>query len=83
MQMIRHENIFTDEYATLQSSLAKFPEIFMDFGVGENGFAVFGAGGDEVERMAGEKLVESFESGRTLIRVHEQIVAALCERRRV
>jgi hypothetical protein len=35
----------------------------VDFGVGKNGFAVFGVRGDEVERMAGEKPVKTFEPG--------------------
>ena len=42
----------------------------MDFGVGENRFAVFRAGGDKIERVTGEKPVELFESRRPLIRIH-------------
>jgi hypothetical protein len=83
MEMIRHQDVFADEHAARQSSHAKLSEIFVNFGVGENGFAVFGAGGDEVERIVGEKPVKTFESGRTLVWVHAKIVAALCERRRV
>jgi len=45
-------------------------KMFVDFGGGENRFAVFGSGGDEVERVVGEKPVETFDSGRTLIRIH-------------
>ena len=63
MQMIRHQNVFADEDAACQTGFTKLPEGFVNFGVGENGFAVFGAGGDEVERMTREKLVETFESG--------------------
>ncbi len=62
MQMIRHQDIFADEHATRQTRLAKLPEILVNFGVGENGFAVLGVRGDEVERMAGEKPVKTFES---------------------
>ena len=46
----------------------------MDFGVGENWFSVFGACGDEVKRMADEKPVETFESGRAQLRLHGEIV---------
>jgi hypothetical protein len=63
MLMIRHQDVFADKHATRQSGLAKFSDIFVDFDVGENRFAVFGAGGDEVKRMAGEKPVKTFESG--------------------
>ena len=70
MQMIRHQNVFADEHPTRQAGLAKFSEIFVDFGIGENGFAVFGASGNKVERMAGEQPVKTFESGRTFVRVH-------------
>jgi len=45
-------------------------------------FAVFGVGGDEVERMAGEKPVKTLESRRTLVRIHGGIVAAVCDRRK-
>ena len=82
MEMIRHQNIFADEYTTRQAGLAKLSEVFVDFDIGENGFAVFGVGGDEVERMAGEKPVKTLEPGRTLIRVHGEIVAAVCDRRK-
>ena len=70
MQMIRHQNIFADEHATRQSGLTKLPKIFVDFGAGKKGFAVLGIRGDEVERVAGEEPIKTFESGRTLIRVH-------------
>ncbi len=70
MQMIRHQNIFADENATRQSGFAELSEIFVDFGAGEKGFAVLGIRGDEVERVAGEEPIKTFESGRTLIRVH-------------
>ncbi|MEI8292057.1 MAG: hypothetical protein WCH99_21515, partial [Verrucomicrobiota bacterium] len=55
--------VFSDEDAAGQTRLAKLSKIFVDFGVGENGFAAFGIGGDEVERMAGEKPVKTLESG--------------------
>ena len=82
MQMIRHQNIFADKHATIQTGLAKLSEIFVDFEVGENRFAIFGASGDEVERVAGEKPVKTFESGRTLVWGHMQNVAAVCDRRK-
>jgi len=63
MQMIRHQNIFADKYTSRQSSLAELSEIFVNFGAGKKGFAVFGIRGDEVERVAGEKPVKTFESG--------------------
>jgi len=63
MQMIRHQNIFANEHAACQTGFAKLSKVFVSFGVGENGFAVFGAGGDEVERMTCEKPVETLEAG--------------------
>jgi len=60
--MIRHQNIFTDEHATCQPRLAKLSERFVNVGAGKKGFAVFGVGSDEVERMAREKPVKTFES---------------------
>ena len=61
--MIRHKNIFADKHAPRQSGLAKLPEIFVNRSVGENGFTVFGAGGDKIERMASEKPFKTLESG--------------------
>jgi hypothetical protein len=80
--MIRHQNVFADKYATFQADMAKLPESFMNLGVRENGFAVFGIRSDEVERMAREKLLKTFQSGRTFVRVHDSILAARCERRK-
>ena len=78
VEMIRHQNIFANEHSMRQASLAKLSEIFVDFGVDENGFAGFSVRGDEVERMAGEKPVKTFESGRTFIRVHAQDCSGIC-----
>jgi hypothetical protein len=35
LQMVRHQNIFTDKYTAHQSGLTKLPKIFVDFGVRE------------------------------------------------
>ena len=62
MQMIGHQNVFADEDAAFQTSLAKLSEIFVNSGVGEGGFAVFGVGGNEVERVTDKKPVETFKA---------------------
>jgi hypothetical protein len=62
MEMIRHQDVFAHEHAACPADLAKLSEIFVDSGVGENRFAGFGAGGNEVERMAGEKSAKTLES---------------------
>ncbi|MFO1487692.1 MAG: hypothetical protein U1F65_04365 [Verrucomicrobiota bacterium] len=92
MEMIRHQNIVADEYTTRQPCLAKLAEIFMNFGVGKNGFAVFGVRGDEVRgllvKSRSRRLSLCLGCSGGVVTAGELpefmpgIVAALCERRK-
>jgi len=62
MDMVRHDDVATDENAMVSGFFGKGTEGLMDKRLGEDRHAVVGTEGDEVEKLVG---MNSIETGKT------------------
>lgn len=62
MQMIGHQNVFTDVRAVCWRGLAELNERVMDGGFGENGFSIERTKREEIQRMPQMDAIKTVEA---------------------